>query len=143
MIDTENLHFVSNFFNEERAHIAKCCEHIGLEVFFDDCARVGYNEKVEDCFSMYIKNEDVGTEKHELFYDIYIKLADVYKDMLLKEGKITEEFAKNHFCYLGIEKIYDFSTPQAGEILPEDHRNRATRGTDGWMPDIVPVDDNC
>lgn len=127
MINSKNMSFVSNFFIEELAHCKKCCEAIGLEAVFDENATDVCGKKLKGSFAMYVNKSDRGP-KIDSFFEYYKEVAETYKQILLDEGKITEAFAKNHFCYLGIEKLYDFNSYKDDRIVPNDFRNLLTHG---------------
>ncbi len=137
--EIEGYEFIGNFGQEELPHYKVCMNAAGLHPLYSNDAFDAMGNKMDETISCYLPNEEYMTPSHNQFYRLYSQVADTYKAELLKTGKISQEFADTHFCYLGIEKLYDFDNMKDNAISPHDSFNMLVYGEKILRKDVKGV----
>ncbi len=135
-MNDEKIVFITNFDAVELPHYKACCEAANIRGIFKDDAVDVFGRKMDGCLAFYVPEEQKDAPELDIFHRLYREIANTYKKMLLESGIITQRFADTHWCYLGIEKVYDFANMTYNEFSPLDGPNLSyVNSINGEVPD--------
>ena len=131
-----DLIFMSNFDKAMLPHYIRCCREAGLHAVIKNNAVDALGRPMDECYAFYVYRSQYNSPEQNKFYDLYIDVEKAYKQILLENGTITQRFADTHFCYLGIEQVYDLKNIEYNEFSPDDTYNLDyTNSIHGEVPD--------
>lgn len=106
--DNNEWYLLTNFEKKYVEHIKMSCVYANVsksDYKIEETAYDANGNLLSNHSALFVKKHIYYSENNNIF-DASFQLQEVYKEMLLSAGLITQDFADTHLCYLGIEKEY-------------------------------------